>query len=85
MPETVSGYTARTTILLLPGKEKRIGALKQMATKAARLAKAVANTAKTAKGLMANNAANSMAATNTRNRPTAMHTTDSLKSRTQPR
>ena len=42
-------------------------------------------TAKAENGVMANSAANSKAATNTRNRPPAMHTTDCCKGRTQPR
>jgi hypothetical protein len=79
-----SGYTVITTILLLPGREKRIGAPNQTAANAARLVR-VAIATKAGKVVLANSAANSKAAMNTRNRPTAMHATGSSKSRIQPR
>ena len=82
-PETASGRTVRITILLLPGREKRIDAPKTKATKAARLVK-VAIAAKAGKGALANSGVNSKAARSTRNKPTAMHITGNSKSRIQP-
>ena len=81
--KTASDRTVRITILLLPGREKRIGVPKTKAAKATRLVK-VAIAAKAEKGALANSAANSKAARSTSNRTTAIHITGKSKSTIQP-
>ena len=85
-PETVSGDTVRTTTLLLPGKGKRADVPKLMPTKVT--SKASPGGGKHSKGgkvVKINSAANSQAATYTKNKPTAMPTKGNFRSRTQPR